>query len=160
MLAGYGRCNIAAKPNFKESLHLAINDSDTPMPYSLLDYPDITPPQGSEERQMGWFEAMRWYTGIHSGAAQVAAEVEGGVRSALPSAFSQPLPPPPTLFPEVRLLNPGIARLWVLISTTGRVVNRFGSVTVAGNHLHLLGILQARRLVWCVWGDGGNHGEL
>ena len=58
------------------------------MPYSLLHYPDITPPAGSDERPMGPYEALWRCTGIHSGSAQVAEEVESRIRSALPSGFN------------------------------------------------------------------------
>ena len=58
------------------------------MPHSLLHYPDITPPAGSDERPMGPYEALWRCTGIHSGSAQVAEEVESRIRSALPSGFN------------------------------------------------------------------------
>ena len=94
----YGRYKIGGRPYFKQNLHVIIRDSDTPMPYSLLHYPDITPLEGSEERQMGPYEALCRYIGIDSGSAQVAGEVESGIRSALPLRPNQVgmpnLPPP------------------------------------------------------------------
>ena len=48
------------------------------MPYSLLQYPGTTPVEGSD---------MWRYTGIRSWAAQVTAELESGIHSALTSVF-------------------------------------------------------------------------
>ena len=49
---------MSGKPCIKENLHITIKESDTPMPYSLLHDPDISPIEGSEARHMTWWEEM------------------------------------------------------------------------------------------------------
>ena len=98
MPAVHGRCKIDGRTRLKEDLRVAMRDSDTPIPYCLLRYPDITPLEVSEERPVGSGGALMRYAGVYSGSVQVAGEVASGIRSAFPSRFNRfrvpGLPPP------------------------------------------------------------------